>query len=686
MSSSHQRNKFRSSRVLLIPILIFGCAEGYVNPQTGLGAGSDDPQGVIGVSDANGPGGALGAISPCEEISLDSPLAESVLSSTQVQVKGSVVPKAGVPTQFIRVDQEVVPLRNGQFDVTIQRPSGSHTIVVSCSDHQVERSFTVDPGAMRIVVTSPETASFVSSATSTINVSGYVENYQAGAVVTLNGMSIQVDPSGQFQAGYTPHLGLNHLDLVAELEGQGVDARQSILYGQLSPFGDDPQSKIALEIRQSAFQKLSSAIEQNLTDDVLEELLAPNMGRNGDIELHEIRYDRLELDFTPQRGRVRVQLKLHNFGIKVTYHYFAGRIRGWANVATAQIELDLKIPLTSDHQYDLELENPIVDLQGFDLDLDDIYSIAEGIVEPMVLDFGRKALVDVLDTLVIEELINADLLSQTIDFLGYQTTLDLALTELDLSPEGITALAQANIDPFPAVKNLPGIWTAGSNMRPDGGAGDATVGMSVDLFNRLAAHAVRGGLLDQDLATLLGEDQSASRGLSMGIIANLAQPDLLSTFPVTAPVSIRTEALMQPVLQVVTSPSVGLSAALGGLRLHLSSPDQTGEEITWAVLELSGILNIYPTFENGEFRLSIDLSPRVEVVEAPLMPLHENAFENFLETMLTGLSEGVLNDLATDAFNFSSIDLFGIGLTDARLNFDANHPDFLNFAVDVGAR
>ena len=680
MSSSHQRSAFRSSQlVIFIPILMFGCARTSISSPDEL----SETGAYGGVNTAST---SYGSVSECEQIQLDSPLADSVVQSTQVRVTGSVVARDGVVPQFISVDQELVPVSEGQFDTMVYRQSGSHTLVASCSDHQVERAFVVEPGAMRIVVTSPETASFVSSASGSIHVAGYVENYQPGTSLSFNNMPLQIDPKGQFQTNYNPHSGLNHLDFVANLEGEEVDARHSVLYGQLSSFESAPESRIALEVRQSAFGKLSDALERNLTDEALEELLEPYMGRNGDIELHEIDYDRLEVDFVPENNHIRVRLKIYDFGIRVTYHYFAGRIRGWATVDTAEIAVNLHLRLTSDNQYDLVIEDPAVDLQGFDLDLDGIYSAAEGLIQPKVLEIGQDALVNLLDSFVIEELMSADLLHQTIDLLGNETDLELALTELEVTPRGITALAEANVTPFPPVKDLPGVWTAGANRRPEGAAGDAMIGMSVDLFNRLAAHAVRGGLLDQDLAALLGEDANISSRLSIGILANITQSDLLSTFAATAPVSMRTEALMQPVLQVTTSPSVGLSAALGGFRIHLSSPDDAGDEITWAILELSGVLNIYPVFESGEFQLSIDLSPRVEVIETPLMPLNENAFEDFLETLLKGLSDGVLNDLATDAFNFANIDLFGLGLTGARLHFDAQHPDFLNFAVDVGAR
>lgn len=669
-------------QIFMIASLIMGCAQAQMESPDSL-TGPISSQNNSGVNTERG---VNDSISSCEYIQIDEPLADSILNSTQVQVSGSVVPKDGVINEFIEIDQEIVPVINGRFDTTVHRLSGAHTMVVNCVDYQVERAFKVEPGSIRIVVTSPETATFVSSHSTTIGVSGYIENYQMGTTLILNNMPVTLDGNGQFNAQYTPYNGLNHLDFIASTDTQEVDTRHSILYGQLNPFGDESQSKLAVDLRQTAFDKLSTAIEQHLSDDLLEDVIEPYMGRNGDIELHEIRYDKLEVDFMPDHERIRVRLRVHDFGIRVTYHYFAGRIRGWANVDTADVEVDLKIRLTSNGKYDLEIEDPSVDLDGFDLDLDDIYSIAEGLVQPLVLDLGRDALIDVLDTLVIEELINVDLLNQPLDLLGHQTTMRLALTELKLTSDGVTAQANAGVDPFPPVKELPGIWTAGSSTLSEGGNGDAIARMSVDIFNRLAAYAVRGGLLDQDLAELLGEDESIASRLSMAVLANLTQSDLLSTFSPTAPVNIRTEALMQPVLQVIDTPMVGLSAALGGLRLNLSSLDNSGTDITWAILELSGVLKVYPTFENGQFKLSIDFSPRVEVIDTPLMPLNENAFEDFLETLLTGLSNGVLNDQVTDAFEFAGIDLFGLSLTAARLNFDSAHPDFLSFAVDIGMR
>ena len=91
---------------------------------------------------------------------------------------------------------------------------------------------------------------------------------------------------------------------------------------------------MSVDIGERALAKVARAVENQLTDDELEDMLDEHMGRRGDLELHEIKYDRLEIDLTPDHDRLRVKLKLHDFGLKFTYHYrilgIGGRIRGWA--------------------------------------------------------------------------------------------------------------------------------------------------------------------------------------------------------------------------------------------------------------------------------------------------------------------------------------------------------------------
>ena len=164
--SNKQHTLFRSLQFFVMAILVIGCAQAQMDSSDFL-TGPVGSQSNSGLDDER-----ASSLSSCELIQLDKPLADSTINSTQVRVSGSVRAKAGVSPEMIRIDQESIPVVDGQFDTTINRSSGAHTIVVSCVDHQIERAFTVEPGSIRIVVTSPETASFVSSNSADITVSG----------------------------------------------------------------------------------------------------------------------------------------------------------------------------------------------------------------------------------------------------------------------------------------------------------------------------------------------------------------------------------------------------------------------------------------------------------------------------------------------------------------------------------
>ena len=67
---------------------------------------------------------------------------------------------------------------------------------------------------------------------------------------------------------------------------------------------------MSVDIGERALAKVAHAVENQLTDDELEDMLDEHMGRRGDLELHEIKYDRIEIDLTPDHDRLRVKLKL----------------------------------------------------------------------------------------------------------------------------------------------------------------------------------------------------------------------------------------------------------------------------------------------------------------------------------------------------------------------------------------
>ena len=131
-----QHNTYRSFQILALSLiqsaLLFSCAEVQMESSDGVYPTVPPANGGVNREQVSN-----GSISSCEQIQVDLPLADSTLSNTQVRVAGTVIAKDGINPEFIGIDQEIVPVSNGQFDTVVQRQAGAHTMVLSCIEHRV---------------------------------------------------------------------------------------------------------------------------------------------------------------------------------------------------------------------------------------------------------------------------------------------------------------------------------------------------------------------------------------------------------------------------------------------------------------------------------------------------------------------------------------------------------------------
>ena len=422
-------------------------------------------KGVLG-SDASDMPGSTVQTARCTTIDIQWPLPGSVVRSQRVNVRGTVEASGTQGTGFISIDEQQIQVRNNQFEVELTREVGAHTLEARCEGASQTVEYEVGFGKPELEILQPMSGTMIPMAQERIQVTGRAQDSEGCDGVRMNGELLELANDGTFSAEYRAAIGMNHLDFELECPGgEKTDIRRSFLYGHLSDFDTPGGSLAAVQISGSALDVLTEGIERHFTPAELERMLDQYMGRNGDIEIHEFRYSRLETTFTPEQGHLRVRLRLHDFGVKVTYHYFAGRIRGWAEANPAEIEASVALRMTNDGRYDLTIENPRVELADFELDLSDIYSVVEDFVEPYVRDMGRDALLDVLRGLVVENLIDADLMNQTFEFIGHQGDVRLPQS-LMVAPNGISAIARTELTPMPAVKQLAGVWSAGHGDAP----------------------------------------------------------------------------------------------------------------------------------------------------------------------------------------------------------------------------
>jgi len=620
----------------------------------------------------------------CAGLAVDTPEEGSTVRKGRVEIRGSIL-------HLDRVDLTVggqnVQSEGGNFGLVLDLPDGDHIIDIRCGTHSLNRGFRVQTGEPRFVIETPQSGVIIDANQGPIEVAGRLENSTGIQGISLNGDSVPLQADGRFRATIQPMAGINHLDFEAiGPDDERVDMRRSFLFGALTQWSASLRDSVLVDIRQSALDEIARAVERRLTDDELEEMLDDHMGRRGDLELHEIKYDRMELDLEPKNGRLRVRLELHDFGLKFTYHYrvigIGGRIRGWARCDPAIVEADVHISQTANGGFTLRVDNPEVRLRDFDLDLNDFYSIVEGLIQPMVRDIGRDAMVTAMRDLVFKDLIQAEILNQELDLFGQTTRLKVHIDQLDIDEQGIGGTASASIEPFPVVHDVQGFWAGDLRSNPGHTVDDMSLALNVSLLNRMIAEAWRGGLLDVDLASILGDDDALSTALLLGP----AGPQMAEHIPPTSTVRLQTVARMQPTAHIDDPATGRVAIRAGALQVSLSSENHQGQWVEWAVAELSFDLTVTPIYVDGQFQVQADLKSRIEIVDAPIFPLDETGLEAFLEAIIAGMTGPMLDDAVNQMFEFGDLDILGMSVGNVNFSGQMGQEGYMYLGLDLTSR
>ena len=314
----------------------------------------------------------------------------------------------------------------------------------------------------------------------------------------MNGRPLPVGPDGRFEAQFISAPGINHLDLVGTLtDGSEIDLRRSFIAGQFTPWNDQSTTMIVGNVGRRALEAVAASLERVLTPRYIEDIMDEQMGRRGSIQLHEIRFNQIKIDMTPTNGKIRIQLRLERFGLKFTYHYsilgIGGRIRGWANCRPLDVGVDLNLRAKQDGGYDLNLSNAkAYSLRGFDLDLNDFYSVVEGLINRWFVTSARTAFATRSMMCSSKTSYRPTYSTSPWTFLGQTANLRMRMQELNVDQNGIRARVGADMSPFGQVYSAPGFWTGGSQANPQLPDNAIALGFSVDFFNRLLGEAWRG--------------------------------------------------------------------------------------------------------------------------------------------------------------------------------------------------
>ena len=487
------------------------------------------------------------------------------------------------------IGEQHVNLVDDAFDVPVQLPPGRHTLIIRCEEFAHRIDVTSGQDRPRITIQSPEPGRFIEASTETVVVKGKVESLFGVQTLMLGDTPIEVGPQGEFEHVYTPTYGMNHVQLtMTTVEGLTTDLTRSFIFGRFRPFKASGGPGVFARISPDGLNVMSDAIEKQLDDGVLEDAMEPYMKRHGDLQLHEFKYDDLEIETRPIQGGIRLRIAINDFRLKFTYHYKAfgfigGRVRGWAKARPLRLEATISIQPDGTQGFSARMQDSRVELERFDLDLNDLYSVVEGLIQPMVKDMGKDAIKKAIDTVVLGQILRSELLNQDIDIMGKKATISLYVDKLSCSPSGIRLEGHSQVSALEAIHQAPGVLQLPNASAPEAGRDELEFAISAELYNYIFSEAWRAGLLDQDLTAVLAEGGTSLRTT---LLAGFAGDGLLSEIG-DAEIQIRTRALLPPVARMNPAVPGGLLLDFGGLVLQLSSPLPNGQVVTWAELTLS---------------------------------------------------------------------------------------------------
>ena len=514
-----------------------------------------------------------------------------------------------------------------------------------------------------LIVDSPVSGEFYSPIDRDVQVTGRLIGTTRNGLLTINGSQVLIDQNGDFRAPVPLTRGVLHVDVrYEEDEARFVETRRSVLVGADTPWDAEVVSAFGLLVNPSTMMRLSEALEGAGARQLIEMELIEGTAEDSDLQITEVAYSDIDVDLSLDTGFIRARIRLDQMAIGFAYNYELGgletQVEGTLRANPALLEADVYVVQDEDGNFQADVRNPQLTLTDFELELEELYAFLEPIIEPIIRAVAENSLLSLLDDYLVSTIVDAELFDREIDVLGTPVGLKFALRDIFIGPDKATAVASGRIDGVMPVKEGPGIWQAGGSATPDQGPHDLSLNVGIDILNHLLAHIWRGGLLDTSFEGTDPDSPTAS--ITMGILAGFASQTLLDTFPADAPLTIRLDAFLQPIVRFVDQGSTEIALDVGALRIALAAPDMNGQTRDWGTLEVSGRITVTPSVEGLSVTLGSQSDLRFEVIDEPVVPLQEAELGSFLETIVGALIGSALDSAIGQIIDLDSLDLFGL--------------------------
>ena len=588
---------------------------------------------------------------------LDQPRAGDILSSQQVTVSG-----IHVTSTEVMINGMQVPVTSQRFSITLTLEEGSQLITVSGGEDQVDVNVLVDATPPQVSLIEPFFGTHIDSTReSLVTIIGQAVDSLSGIEkVLVNGQEVQLESNGRFQYTYEPEVGLNRpLIIATDRAGHEQSTSRGFLFGRFNPWESQLGRSVKAELKQTGFAVIEGALEQAVLNGLIDDLLSENLLESEDIKITEIIYQDVDIQLSPQSGYIRAEISLTD--LKVFFELTTPSTRGDVLISPARLSANLYLTPRPDGTLDAQLRDREVSLENLNARVDNgLLDAALSFVEGYVSDLAERALLAVLDEVLINELISSSLFSPTINVLDVELQLRALIQEFTVEPSGAVLEAGLQMTDLPVINQSLGYLSLPDTQPAPPLMYQASLDLDLNAFHLIFSHLWYGGLLNQTLNDLIDDAPSTLAGV---LLNGFTDGKLLELMGPTETVVVRLRPSLPPIARFDQTRRDVLFVDLVDLMIDFTTP--TGQ--IWFTGGFDLTAEIKPTIINNELSLQVAVSSSGRSLDEPIFPVKSKELIQVMINLIQDLPNQLGDEGLNQLFSFSELNYYGLNFSSALM-------------------
>lgn len=534
-------------------------------------------------------------------------------------------------------------------------------------------SITAPVPGVQVEILSPARASFQSPGR--ITLTGMTTPSQSTSApiteVVIDGLTLPVQPDGSFSTDIDLLPGMNVIGAQArDSRGETGSTTISVLAGEWNPPSQVIPAAISLRINDASLDALASIGEDTARTLDMSQLTTTPLYQNrllGMLDalatMHNPRFTDTRVVFDSQPDGLHFMLELIDpaLEVQVQASMFGALTMGpeIALVGADSVQVTGRVALSvlPDGRLGVSVEDVTADFVRFYATFPTsplmslVAPLFRGLIQSRLEDELANGLAHQAADLQ-QELDNALTPAQPLTVLNKPFGLDIRAESVAFDHLGFGMQLQYNSPPVlgttPRAQAAPGSYRTPGAMPPPTSPRSTVISMDDDTINRALYAGWAGGLLDMDMSPqgLLQQNITMPNGGITAADVGSLLPELLTVAPPSAPMSVRVEAGLPPLLQVTGAPDL-VELSLGEVYLEMLVDRGGGTFETFFRIALHARIGATVVVNQGGIRLSSNQNAdiRVDLLDTPMVDLDERRIQILLATALTPLLPRLINSI-----------------------------------------